>query len=89
MSTKVQHTPNHLPDTLTGAALTPWFPSAVSPVRKGLYEVRFNPSGDVFTRWWGGSYWLYEKGGGGSVFGYEPTGQEQWRGLVSNPSKRK
>ena len=40
--------------------MTPWFPSHIKPVRKGVYEVKFTPKGlyeSYFYAMWNGKRW--------------------------------
>lgn len=60
---------------------TPWFPSDVTPVHVGYYEVRY--SGDVGSHdflFWNGDRWQYTRTTDGPpLWGH--SGDEFWRGL--------
>jgi hypothetical protein len=67
---------------------TPWYPSGVAPVRRGVYERNLGTIGIRFA-YWTGKFW----GGFATEHRhavqnqYAPTGHEDapWRGLARKP----
>lgn len=73
------------------SAVTPWFPAAINPVRRGWYEVRnktplhWNARGKLVGRpfrYWSGHRWLTAEPGISwsevSIFSTHP--EHEWRG---------
>lgn len=65
---------------------TPWFPSHVEPVRKGVYERQEHPATEKFS-FWNGKHWLStgETPDVAYVYAKEgPSVQQElrWRGIL-------
>ena len=69
--------------------LTPWFPPAVKPVRRGVYETEFCGV-PGFSRWTG-EKWANQAGSPSRALEQHVAGAWQakgWRGLAGDPDAR-
>ena len=70
--------------------LTPWYPSKVNPVRRGVYEVRFRGSltyrGSQYALWdgttWGWASAIPDYAAEFPLLNYGPNQNKQWRGVM-------
>lgn len=72
--------------------LTPWFPSDVKPVRKGVYQQICGLGKDIGYQYWDGKNW---RGWNWSAISAKNETyivgpmSDAWRGLASNPSPKR
>jgi hypothetical protein len=62
---------------MTKRNVTPWFPVAVDPVHKGIYQVEYRQSRYLFCREWRDGVWCIP----GAVL-LPATRPKRWRGLT-------
>jgi hypothetical protein len=72
--------------------VTDWFPIDIEPVRRGLYQVRYDGQAEAFSyASWDGAEWCIEKPTSGAGSGIRPrvnrANMTSWRGLTEEGAR--